>query len=319
MNQMKAAVRQRYGSPEAVTLREVPVRQPGPNEVLVRVAAVSLNQSDWEGLTGSPAYARIYGLFRPRAEILGSDIAGTVEAVGEGVRGVQVGDRIFADTLGTFGGFAELALVPAGALQRKPPELSFEEVATLPQAGMIALHGTREILAGQRVLINGGGGGSGTLAIQMAKLRGAHVTAVDRAHKLDLMRAMGADEVLAFETKDFAAGPAVFDFILDLHATRSPWRIARALAPGGTYYLVGGTMGSLLGILLGGPFVPSKKLRVLGVTPTSGDFAELLSLVIDQGIRAPIERTFALREVPEALRHVGEGRALGKILVLPAS
>ena len=176
---------------------------PRPGEVLVEVAATSLNLSDWEGLVGSPAYARFGGLRRPRRTVLGSDIAGVVAAVGPGVTRFSVGDEVYGDNLPRQGGFAEFAIAPESVLALKPAELTFAQASTIPQAGAIALQGTARATPGARVLINGAGGGSGAFAIPLAKAAGAHVTAVDNAGKLDFMRSLGADAVIDYRAEDF--------------------------------------------------------------------------------------------------------------------
>ena len=200
---MRAVVYDRYGPPEVLRVEDVPVPSPAAGQVLVKVAATSVNLSDWECLRGSPLYARIGGLRSPARRTLGSDIAGWVEAVGAGVTRFRPGDEVYGDNLALKGGFAEYAVAPESALAHKPAELTFAEASTIPQAGAIALQGTAGAAAGQRVLINGAGGGSGSFAIQLAKRLGAHVTGVDNAGKLDFMRSLGADEVIDYRSEDF--------------------------------------------------------------------------------------------------------------------
>ena len=202
---MKAVVYDRYGSPVVLRVEEVPTPKPAARQVLVRVSATSVNLSDWECLRGSPLYARIGGLRVPAHRTLGSDIAGWVESVGDGVTRFRPGDEVYGDNLALMGGFAEYTLASETALSTKPAELTFAESSTIPQAGAIALQGVEGIAAGQRVLINGGGGGSGSFAIQLAKRVGAHVTGVDNSAKLDHMRSLGADEVIDYRTVDFTA------------------------------------------------------------------------------------------------------------------
>ncbi|HKY48778.1 MAG TPA: NAD(P)-dependent alcohol dehydrogenase, partial [Acidimicrobiia bacterium] len=175
---MKAVVCDRYGYPDVMRVEEVPVPSPGAKQVLVKVDATSVNLSDWEGLRGAPMYARIGGLRAPRHRILGSDIAGRVEAVGSDVTRFRAGDEVYGDNLGLMGGFAEYTVAPESALAHKPQELTFGQAATIPQAGAIALQGTALARPGQRMLINGAGGGTGSFAIQLAKRAGAHVIGV---------------------------------------------------------------------------------------------------------------------------------------------
>lgn len=310
---MKAVVYTRYGPPDVLHLTEVDTPAPGDGEVLVRVRAVSLNLSDWEGLRGRPFYARIGGLFRPRRHILGSDIAGRVEAVGAGVS-FQPGDDVFADILSQLGGFAEYVVVPAKALAAMPVGMSYAEAAALPQAGVIALQGILEkgrVQAGQQVLINGAGGGSGMYAVQLAKLHGATVTGVDNGEKQDFMRSLGADHVLDYRAEDYTRTGQRYDLILDLAAYRSVADYRRALAADGRYYMVGGSVSTLLRVLVGG----GKRIRVLAVRLGVAGVAPLVELCQAGKITTIIDRHFPLDEVPAALDYVGGGHAKGKVVV----
>lgn len=314
---MKAVVYDRYGPPDVLRLEEIPAPSPGTNQVLVEVAATSLNLSDWEGLTGTPGYARFGGLRAPRRRVLGSDIAGRITAVGPGVARFRVGDEVYGDNLALMGGFAEYAVMPEEAIAHKPPELTFAEAATLPQAGAIALQGTASARRGQRVLINGAGGGSGSFAIQLAKLSGAHVTGVDNAGKLDFMRGLGADDVVDYRSEDFTRlGP--FDLVLDLVAHRSVFAYRRALAPGGRYLCVGGTLRTLLRVVTVGAalgLVTRRRLGLLVAREGPEHFRPVAERCIADDLRIHIDRTFPLDQVPQALTYLGEGRALGKVVV----
>lgn len=316
---MRAVVQDRYGGPEVLRVEDVPVPSPAAGQVLVRVAATSLNLSDWECLTGWPLYARIGGLRTPARPTLGSDIAGVVESVGEGVTRFRPGDRVFGDNLALKGGFAELTLAPESALAPLPEGRDFVEASTIPQAGAIALQGMAKVRPGARVLINGAGGGSGTFAIQLAKLRGAHVTAVDNASKLDHMRSLGADAVIDYEREDFTRGEP-HDLVLDLVAHRSVFAYRRSVSRGGTYRCVGGSVGTLLRVLTAGSVLglaTGRSLGVLVVKEGPEHFLPLADLVTAGDVRVHVDRTFTLDEVPEALAHVGAGRALGKVVVTP--
>lgn len=315
---MKAVVRDRYGSPDVLRVEEVPVPSPATGQVLVKVAATSVNLSDWECLRGTPAYARIGGLRVPAQRILGSDIAGVVDDVGDGVSRFRPGDEVYGDNLALKGGFAQYALVPEGELVRKPSQLTFAEASCLPQAGAIALQGTRWAEAGRRVLINGAGGGSGCLAIQLAKRIGAHVTGVDNAAKLDFMESVGADEVIDYRLTDFTRTDQPYDLVLDLVAHRSVFAYRRALAPGGTYRCVGGSVPTLLRVLTAGWVVgrlTGRSIGVLAVHEGPAHFEPLAALCAAGDLRIAIDRTYPLDEVPAALAHVGAGRALGKVVV----
>jgi NADPH:quinone reductase-like Zn-dependent oxidoreductase len=289
--------------------------------VRVKIAATSVNLSDWEGLRGSPAYVRLGGLRAPARRTLGSDIAGVVDELGEGVSGLRPGDEVYGDNLALLGGFAEYALARVSALAPKPARLTFAEASTIPQAGAIAFQGTRRAAAGRRVLINGAGGGSGSFAIQLAKRLGAHVTGVDNAAKQDFMRSVGADDVIDYRRVDFTRTTRPYDLVLDLVAHRSVFAYRRALAPGGTYRCVGGSVRALLRVLtVGFPVgrLTGRSMGVLVVKEGPAHFTPLADLCVAGEVRIHIDRTFSLDEVPAALAHVGEGRALGKVVVAPS-
>jgi len=285
--------------------------------VLIRVVATSLNLSDWECLRGSPAYARIGGLRTPARRTLGSDIAGVVEATGPGVTTFRPGDEVYGDNLALKGGFAEFAVAGESALAPKPAGLSFAEASSIPQAGAIALQGTAGAAVGRRVLINGGGGGSGSFAIQLAKRMGAHATGVDNAHKLDFMRSLGADEVIDYRSEDFTRGEP-YDLVLDLVAHRSVFAYRRALVRGGRYRCVGGSVATMLRVLTVGSLagrLTGRRLGVLAVRQGPAAFTPLADRCVAGDIGIWIDRTFGLEDVAEALSCVGEGRALGKVVV----
>ena len=314
---MKAVVYDRYGPPEVLRVEEVPVPSPAANQVLVQVVATSVNLSDWEGLTGTPAYARIGGLRAPTRRVLGSDIAGRVTAVGSAVTRFRVGDEVYGDNLSLMGGFAEYAVAPETTLAHKPQGLTFAEASTLPQSGAIALQGTARARRGQRMLINGAGGGSGSLAIQLAKLAGAHVTGVDNAGKLDYLRELGADDVVDYRSEDFTRLDP-FDLVLDLVAHRSVFAYRRALARGGRYLCVGGTVRTVLRVVTVGAalgLLSGRRLGLLIAREGPKYFEPITERCLAGDVRIHIDRTFALDEVAQALAYVGDGRALGKVVI----
>jgi NADPH:quinone reductase-like Zn-dependent oxidoreductase len=314
---VKAAVYDRYGSPEVLRIDDVPMPTPASRQVLIKVAATSVNLSDWECLRGSPLYARIGGLRSPARHILGSDIAGVVEDVGAGVTRFRPGDEVYGDNLTLKGGFAEYAVVHESLVAAKPAELTFAQASAIPQAGAIALRGTAGATAGRRLLLNGGGGGSGSFAIQLAKGMGAHVTGVDNAGKLDFMRSLGADEVVDYQREDFTRLEP-YDLILDLVAHRSVFAYRRALVRGGQYHCVGGSAAALLRVLTVGSMLgrlTGRRLGVLTVRQGPAAFAPIADRCVSGDIKIHIDRTFRLEDVAEALAHVGEGRALGKVVV----
>jgi NADPH:quinone reductase-like Zn-dependent oxidoreductase len=317
---VKAVLYDEYGGPEVLRVEDVAVPEPGERQVRLRIAATSLNLSDWECLVGSPVYARIGGLRRPARPVLGSDIAGVVDAVGADVTRFRPGDEVYGDNIRLKGGFAELTVVPESALALKPPELSFVDASTIPQAGAIAWQGTRLAAPGKRVLVNGAGGGSGSFAIQLAKRAGAHVTGVDNAGKMDFMRVVGADDVIDYRTDDFTRSTEGYDVVLDLVAHRSVLAYRRSLAPGGWYRCVGGSVPTLLRLLTAGWVagrLTGRSLGVLTVRQEPAGFEPVAALCVAGDVKVHVHRTFTLDEVPAALAEVGEGRSLGKVVVVP--
>ncbi|MBA2278433.1 MAG: NAD(P)-dependent alcohol dehydrogenase [Chloroflexia bacterium] len=318
---MKAMVYTTYGSPDVLQLKEVEKPAPTDDEVLIKVQAASVNRSDWEGLIGKPLYARIGGLRKPRRQILGSDIAGRVEAVGKNIRRFQPGVEVFGLLWGYKGGFAEYVCRRERALALKPASMTFEEVAAIPQAGVIALQGIRDkgqVQPGQQLLINGAGGGGGTFAVQLAKLFGAEVTGVDNTAKLDFMRSLGADHVIDYSREDFTRDGNQYDLILDLIGHRSVFAYKRALKPNGRYFFVGGSVPTLFQILLLGPLMrrtTGKNMRILAVQPNLEDLVAITELCEAGNVVPFIDRRYPLREVPEALRYLGEGHAKGKVVI----
>jgi NADPH:quinone reductase-like Zn-dependent oxidoreductase len=216
------------------------------------------------------------------------------------------------------GGFAEYTLAPESALAHKPAKLTFAEASTIPQAAAIAMQGTDAAVAGDRLLINGAGGGSGTFAIQLAKHRGCHVTGVDNSTKVDFMRSLGADEVIDYRQGDFSHSGQPYDRILDLVAHRSVFAYRRALAPGGTYRCVGGSASTLLRVATAGWLVgrlAGRSIGVMAVKQGPAHFERLADLCVAGVVKVHIDSTYTLEQVPAALAHVGEGRALGKVVV----
>jgi NADPH:quinone reductase-like Zn-dependent oxidoreductase len=262
------------------------------------------------------------GPLRPRHHILGSDIAGRVEAAGRTTTKFQPGDDVFADILSSMGGFAEYVCVPERALAPMPAGMSYEEAAALPQAGAIALQGIwdkGQVQPGQKVLINGAGGGSGMYAVQLAKLYGAEVTGVDNPAKLEFIGSLGADHVIDYTRADFTSNGRSYDLILDLAAHRSALAYKGSLVRGGRYLYVGGSAATLLQVLLVGPLLgraEGKKLRLLAVRLGVERLAPIVALCQAGTIATVIDRRYRLREVPEALRYLGEGHAKGKLVAI---
>ena len=317
---MKAIVCTKYGSPDVLQFKEVEKPTPKTNEVLVKVHIASVNASDVEIMRGryQPPFSR-----KPRYEILGSDIAGRIEVVGSDIEQFQPGDDIFGDSFGCgLGAFAEYVCVPEKILTMKPASMTFEDAATLPQAALVALQGLRkkrQIQPGQKVLINGAGGGMGTFAVQIAKLFGAEVTGVDNAEKLDMLRSIGADHVIDYTQEDFSKSGHRYDLIIDVAAHHSIFDYKRVLNSKGILAVVGGSKGTLLQAVFLGPLISifgSKKMGILAWKPNrKEDLAFLIELLESGKIVPVIDRRYPLSEVAEALRYLEEGHAQGKLVI----
>jgi NADPH:quinone reductase-like Zn-dependent oxidoreductase len=240
---------------------------------------------------------------------------------GRNIRRFQPGDEVFGDILPRMGGFAEYVCARESALALKPASMTFEEVAAIPQAAVIALQGIRDkgqVQPGQKVLINGAGGGAGTFAVQLAKLYGAEVTGVDNTGKLDFMRSLGADHVIDYTREDFTKNGKQYDLILDVVANGSVFAYKRALRSNGSYFLAGGSVATIFQILLLGPWIrgtTGKKIRILAVKPNLKDMVHITELCEAGKVVPFIDRRYPLSEVPEALRYLGEGRTQGKVVI----
>jgi NADPH:quinone reductase-like Zn-dependent oxidoreductase len=320
---MKAIVCDRYGPPEVLRLEEVERPAPRDNQVLVKVYASSLNAADFEILGGAVS-ARFAGPLRPRNRIPGSDVAGRVVAVGKNIKRLKIGDAVFGDlfTCG-FGAFAEYVAVPEDALMRKPDSISFEDAATLPQAAKIALQGLRgrrPLKKGQKVLINGAGGGMGTFAVQIAKYYGAEVTGVDSMLKHEMLRAIGADHVIDYTREDCTRIGERYDLILDTVARRSIFDYRRVMASDGLYVLVGGSRYAIFQAILLGPLVSIAGKKKMGINPWNVDHEEDMRFLLElneKGKLLPvIDRRIPLSGVPAALRDLSMGLVKGKVVVI---
>ncbi|MHA1945666.1 MAG: NAD(P)-dependent alcohol dehydrogenase [Candidatus Hodarchaeales archaeon] len=319
---MKAWVRTKYGSPAVLQLKEVAKPIPKNNEVLVKVHTASLNAADLEYLRGT-LIVRIAAVRKPKYHILGSDIAGRVESVGRKVKKFQSGDDILVDlSVCGFGAFAEYTCIPEDALVLKPDNITFEDAATLPQAGILALQGLRDkkqIQPGHKVLINGAGGGVGTFAVQIAKYFGAEVTGVDSASKLDMVRSLGADHVIDYTKEDFTKSGLRYDLILDVVVHRSIFDYRRALNPKGSLVMIGGSVArifqiSFLGLLIS--LFGSKKMGILMWRPNKKEDSIFLTDLLEAGKVVPvIDRRYPLSKVPEALQYLEAGHAQGKVVI----
>ncbi len=318
---MKAIVYTKYGTLDVLELKEVEEPIPDDHEVLVRVLASSINEWDWSLMQGNLFINRLlYGLFKPKRQILGADIAGLVEAVGRNVKRFQPGEAVFGDLGDAWGGFAEYVCAPEEALALKPASLTFEQAAAVPQAGLMALGALRsagEIQAGHKVLINGAGGGTGTFAVQIAQSFGAEVTVVDSAEKLDALRLLGAAHLIDYAKEDFTRTGQRYDLILDVAAHHSIFDYERALNPKGQYVVVGGSLARIFQVMLLGPLISrfrGKKMGIYGHEPNK-EFALMIELVEAGKVSPVIDKSYPLSGVPEALRYFGDGHHKGKIVI----
>jgi len=317
---MKAIVYHKYGSPDVLKLEEVAKPIPKDDEVLIKVHASSINDWDWGLLRGKPFANRLPYLLKPKMSILGSDIAGQIETVGKNVKKFSPGDEVFGDLCGgSWGCYAEYVCARENAIMLKPASMTFDEAAAIPQAALLALQGLRKgkIQPGQKVLINGAGGGAGSFAVQMAKSFGAEVTGVDSTEKLNIMRSIGADKVIDYTKEDFTKNGQRYDFILDFAAHHSVFDYKRALSPKGIYVMVGGATARIFQVMFLGPLISmtgSKKMGLLIHKPNK-DLAFIIELFEAGKVKPIIDRRYPLSEVAEALRYLGEGHAQGKVVI----
>jgi NADPH:quinone reductase-like Zn-dependent oxidoreductase len=326
---MKAALRDRYGTPDVVELREIQRPEPGEGQVLVRVRAASVNRADLDGLIPKPQFLRLFtGIRAPRQHRIGVDVAGEVEAIGPRVTTFKAGDRVFGDLFAFgAGSFAEYVCAPERAFLPIPVGMTFEEAATLPHSAVLAVQGLRlrdgrTIKRGDRVLIDGASGNVGPFAVQIAKAMGAEVTAVASGAKLDFVRELGADEVLDYTRTDYTRGGERYDWIVDVDSHHSILAVRRALRPNGVYLTLGGTGWSILGSLLVAPLLSRAVGKRMGLMfwwkPFHApDVARVTDLIARGVVRPVIDRRFGLDQVVDALRWVDEGHARGKVLVIP--
>ena len=322
---MKAIVCTKYGPPDVLQLQEVERPAPQEEEVLVKVHAASLNAADLEYLRGVFVTRLLYrGLLKPKYKILGSDVAGRIEAVGRKVKQFQPGDEIWGDLSYPhgFGAFAEYVCVPENALRLKPASTTFEEAAAVPTAALVALQNLRDrrpIQPGQNVLINGAGGGTGTFAVQLAKYFGAEVTGVDSTKKLDMLRSIGADKVIDYTQEDFSKNGQHYDLIMDVVVRRWILDYKRALSPEGMCVFVGGSMARIfLNVFLGRliSMTSSKKIVLVPWKPNKKEDLDFIKELLEAGKVVPvIDKRYPLSEVPEAFRYLEEGHAKGKVVI----
>ncbi|MGW6917750.1 NAD(P)-dependent alcohol dehydrogenase [Kitasatospora sp. NPDC054939] len=321
---MKAIVQDVYGPPEVLRLDEIDRPEPGRGEVLVRVRAAGVDAGVWHLMAGLPYLLRFagFGVRAPKQRVRGLDVAGVVEAVGPEVQDLRPGDEVYGSADGSF---AEYAVAKAARLAPKPRTLDWEQAAVVPVSGctaLLALRDSGRVRAGQRVLVIGAGGGVGTFAVQLAKAFGAHVTGVCSPGKVELVRGIGADEVLDYTREDPVDGSRRYDLILDIAGNRTLRGLRRALTERGTLVIVGGEAGGAwiggndrqLRALLLSPFV-RHRLTTLAATERQADLRQLTELIEAGSVRPVVDRVLPLAEVPEAVRLLRAGRVAGKIAV----
>lgn len=318
---MKAIVYTQYGGPEVLHLAEVPKPVPKDDEVLVKIRAVSVNDWDWGNLQGIPKFFRLFSGFKPKHQILGSDIAGVVESMGKNVSKFKAGDEVFGDLSGRWGGFAEYICARADKLGLKSPRMSFEEAAAIPQAGMLAVQGLIDrghIKPGQKILINGAGGGVGTFGVQIAKTySNVEVTGVDHTDKLEMMKNIGFDHVIDYTREDFTSNGKKYDLILDAKSSRSMFEYTRSLSTNGVYATVGGSLLRLLQYLFLIPLVAmtgKKRARIVMLKPNKD--LEYMKQLYDQGkMKVIIDGPYRLEETRKVFEIYARQEHKGKMVI----
>ena len=319
---MKAIVLTTFGTPDDLELREVQKPVPKEHEVLIRVHASAVNDWDLGLLQGKPLFLRAFvGLLRPKIPIMGCEVAGQIEAVGNSVSNLKAGDDVYGDLSESgFGGFAEYVCAHEEAIALKPRNLTYEQAAAIPHAGMLArqgLHDIGRIAEARTLLINGAGGGVGTLGVQLAKLHGVEVTGVDSTEKQGFLRSRGFDHVIDYSQEDFTKTGLHYDLILDAKTNRSPFAYVRALKTNGTYVTVGGSMPRLVQCPVFGRWIArtrNRHIRILGLKPNKG--LDAMTELLEAGSVVPsIDDVYPLADVPKALRRFGDARHKGKIVI----
>jgi NADPH:quinone reductase-like Zn-dependent oxidoreductase len=319
---MKAVVLEKYGSPDFLKVKEVEKPVPKEDEVLIKVHAAALNDWDWQIICGKPFANRLmFGLVRPKHCILGCDVAGRIAQVGQKTKKFKAGDEVYGDLCECgFGGFAEYVTAKENTVMLKPDGMTFIQAASIPQAAMLAMQGLIDglkIKPGQKLLINGAGGGVGTFGVQIAKLNHLEVTGVDSAEKLDIMRSMGFDHVIDYEKEDFTKNKKQYDLILDNKINRSLTDYSRSLAPGGMYMTTGGDTVRILQVVLFGRIVSrmtKKKFKLVILKPNK-DLAYINELFETGRIKPLIDKQYSLKELASAFRYFGAGHHKGKVVI----
>ena len=319
---MKAIVYTKYGPPEVLQLKEVEKPTPKENEVLVKVITTAVNDYDWSMVRGKPyLYRLMFGIIKPKRKIPGMELAGIIEAVGTNTNTFKAGNEVYGDISGYgFGSFAEYICINEKALKLKPGKMSFEQAASIPHASMLAVQALIDIgkiQKGEKILINGAGGGFGTFGLQIAKLYSTEVTGVDTGDKLEMMKSIGFDHIIDYRKEDFTKNGQRYDLILDAKTNRSTFNYLRSLSPNGRYVTVGGTTSRLLQAFFLGPIIRrfrKKNIRIVALKPNK-DLDYINELFEEGKIKPVIDGPYKLSEVPEAIRLFGEGKHKGKVVI----
>lgn len=319
---MKAVVCTKYGSPRDLRFLDLAKPIPNDNEVLVRICAAAVNDYDWCLVTGKPyLYRLIFGILKPKRQIAGMELAGLVEGIGKNAETFKVGDEVYGDISEYgFGSFAEYICINEKALVHKPRKMSFAQAASIPHASMLALQGLVDVgklQSGQKILINGAGGGVGTLALQIAKLHGAEVTGVDAGHKVEMMQSIGFDRTIDYQKEDFTNSEQRYDLILDTKTNRSTFDYIRVLSPNGKYVTVGGQLPRILQVLILKPLISifSKKSVHIVALKSNKDLNYISELFEADKIKPVIDSLYKLSEAPAAIQYFGEAKHKGKVII----
>jgi NADPH:quinone reductase-like Zn-dependent oxidoreductase len=319
---MKALVFTKYGSPEVLQLKKIAKPTPKENEVLVKIHTTAVNDYDWSLVKGKPYLLRLlYGILRPKHQIPGMELAGTVEALGTNANSFKIGDAVYGDISEYgFGSFAEYVCINEKALTLKPEKMSFEEAAAISHAAMLAMQGLvdiGEIKKGAKILINGAGGGVGTFGLQIAKLYDAEVTGVDTGDKLKMMKELGFDNIIDYKKEDFTKNKQRYDLILDAKTTRSTFQYLRVLNPNGKYVTVGGYLNRLFPLIILKPLISiisKKSVHIVALKPNK-DLEYINELFSAGKIKPVIDGPYKLSEVSRLIQYFGEGKHQGKIII----
>jgi NADPH:quinone reductase-like Zn-dependent oxidoreductase len=320
---MKVITFEKYGSPDKVLkIRQLTIPEPKENEVLVKVYATTINDYDWSLVRGKPyLYRLLYGFTKPKNPVPGMELAGIIEKIGSKVKMFKEGDAIFGDiSQYGFGTFADFCCIDEKALLKKPDYISMEEAAAIPHAAGLAFQAFKEIGGikdGQRILINGAGGGVGSFAIQLAKIHKCNVTGVDSAYKTEVLKDSGYDSLINYQEENFTENGEKYDIILDCKTNKSAYSFLKSLRSGGKYISIGGEVKSFMAVYFLGKIISlfsSKSLKVLGLKPNSG-VAEVLELIKEKKLKTQIDGPYPIEEVPRLIQYFGEGKHLGKIVV----